>query len=126
MVSSGSMRDVMSLLHRRQMLCYLAICALTALWIDFTRLHLGQNSDSIVPILVSLQRWTPFYWEQSRFGMLVPLLALPFRHPLANLLVQDFLMIFAGLAAIGLLVRFFVRSQAWFAAACLSCLVFLV
>jgi hypothetical protein len=100
---------------------YLALCAAAAVWIDFSRIHLGQTSDSLIPILVSLQHWTPFYWEQSRFGMLVPLLALPFDDPLANLLVQDGLMIFSGLAAVGLLARFFVRSRAWFAAACGSC-----
>lgn len=97
---------------------YLLLCAAAALWIDFSRIHLGQTSDSLIPVLVSLQHWTPFYWEQSRFGMLVPLLAMPFDHPLANLLVQDGLMIFSGLAAIGFLTRFFIRSQAWFGAAC--------
>ncbi|MCI0682483.1 MAG: hypothetical protein L0Y71_10285 [Gemmataceae bacterium] len=100
---------------------YLLLCAVAALWIDCSRIHLGQTSDSLIPILVSLQQWTPFYWEQSRFGMLVPLVALPFDNPLVNLLVQDGLMIFSGLAAIGLLTHFFVRSKAWFAAACGSC-----
>jgi hypothetical protein len=97
-----------------------------ALWIDFSRIHSGQNSDSLIPVLVSLQQWTPFYWEQSRFGMLAPLLAMPFEHPLANLLVQDGVMIFAGLAAIGFLTRFFIRSRLWFSVACGSCAFFLL
>ena len=100
---------------------YLLLCAAAALWIDFSRIHLGQTSDSLIPVLVSLQHWTPFYWEQSRFGMLIPLFALPFNDPLVNLLVQDGLMIFSGLAAVGLLARFFMGSRAWFAAACGSC-----
>src|SRR5262245_16351545 len=105
---------------------YLLLCAVAALWIDFSRIHLGQTSDSLIPVLVSLQQWTPFYWEQSRFGMLTPLLAIPFDHPLANLLVQDGVMIFAGLAAIGLLTRFFIRSRIWFTVACGSSAVFLL
>jgi hypothetical protein len=106
--------------------CYLLLCAIAALWIDFSRIHLGQTSDSLIPVLVSLQHWTPFYWEQSRFGMLTPLLAMPIQQPLANLLVQDGVTIFAGLAAIGLLTRFFLRSRLWFGVACGSCAVFLV
>jgi hypothetical protein len=56
-------------------------------------------------VLVSLQRWTPFYWDQERYGMLVPLLALPVRDPLCNLLLQRFLLVFSGLAALVLVAR---------------------
>jgi hypothetical protein len=112
--------------RRRSLLGFLSLCAAVALWIDLSPIHLGQTSDSLIPVFVSLQHWTPFYWEQSRFGMLVPLLAMPFEQPLANLLVQNGLTIFAGLAAIGLMARFFIRSRAWFGAACGSCAVFLV
>jgi len=50
-------------------------------------LHRFQGSDSVVPVLVSLQRWTPFFWQQDRFGMLIPLLAMPVHDPLMNLAV---------------------------------------
>lgn len=115
----------MSAFVRRPLPLYLLLCAVAALWIDLSRIHLGQNSDSLIPVLASLQHWTPFYWEQSRFGMLVPLVAMPFQKPLVNLLVQDGLMIFAGLAAIGLLARFLIRSSTWLGIACASCAVFL-
>jgi hypothetical protein len=92
---------------------YLALCALAAAWVDLGSVHRLHCGDSIVPVLTSLYRWTPFYWEQNRFGMLVPLLALPFRHPLANLLVQDGLTVFAGLAALFLLARYIVRAPTW-------------
>jgi hypothetical protein len=63
--------------------------ALTAaLWIDLSGIHRFHNGDSIVPVLVSLYHWTPFYWEQNRLGMLLPALALPFKDPMTNLLVQ--------------------------------------
>src|SRR5262245_47757309 len=115
----------MSAACRRSLLGFLALCAAVALWIDLSPIHLGQTSDSLIPVLASLQHWTPFYWEQSRFGLLVPLLAMPFEHPLANLLMQNGLTIFAGLAAIGLMARFFIRSRAWSGAACGSCAVLL-
>ena len=45
--------------------------------------------------------------------MLIPLLAIPFRSPLANLLVQNALTIFAGLSVSFLLARYFVAGRAW-------------
>ena len=81
------------------------LVALLATWIDLGRLHTFQGSDSFIPILVSLQRWTPFFWGQDRFGMLVPLIAMPVQHPLANLLVQSWLMLVAALLAPFLLAR---------------------
>ena len=56
---------------------------------DLGTIHARHHADSLVPVMLSLHRWTPFYWEQDRFGMLVPLLARPFSHPLFNLLVQS-------------------------------------
>ena len=46
------------------------------------------HADTLIPALVSLQRWTLYYWGQDRWGMLLPALAMPIRHPLANLLTQ--------------------------------------
>jgi hypothetical protein len=50
-----------------------------------------QNADSLIPIFVSLESWSLFYWGQDRFGMLTPLLALPVRDSFINLLFQNFL-----------------------------------
>lgn len=57
-----------------------------------------QNADSLVPVYVSLYGWTPFFWDQDRYGMLLPLLALPVRDPLGNLLLQQLLRALALLA----------------------------
>jgi hypothetical protein len=89
---------------------YLASCAVAALWVDLGSIHRGHQADSLLNILVSLQCWTLFMWDQDRFGMLVPLLAAPVRNPLANLLVQEFAAIFAGLSVFYLLARHVVRS----------------
>ena len=89
----------------------LLLCAAAALWVDFGTLHRLHHGDSLLPVLVSLQYWTPFQWELDRHGMLVPLLALPVRHPLANLLVQGFLDVFGGLAAFFLLARYMLRES---------------
>jgi len=86
-------------------LAFLALAA-AALLVDLGRIHALEHGDSLVPVLVSLQRWTPMYWSQERYGMLVPLLALPFRDPLANLLVQRGLLVLSGLGAVLLLARY--------------------
>jgi hypothetical protein len=96
----------------RRVLLVLAL-ALAAVLVDLGRFHLHEHSDSIVPVLVSLQRWTPFYWDQERYGMLVPLLALPVRDPLLNLLLQRGLLVFAGLAAVVLLARHALSGRDW-------------
>ncbi len=97
-----------------------ALVGAQALWIDLSRFHALQNADSILPILVSLQHWTPFYWGQDRFGMLVPLLAVPIRSPLANLLVQNALTIFAALIAPFVVARYFVVDRRWIAVGALA------
>jgi hypothetical protein len=107
------------------MLMLLIVCAGVATWIDFGRLHRYHNGDALIPILVSLYRWTPFYWGQARFGMLLPLLAMPFRNPLTNLLVQMGLSIFAALVSMCLLARYTLPRGLWQLAALLSAAGFL-
>jgi hypothetical protein len=91
----------------------LALCAALALWIDLGSYHHFNNSDSLLPVLVSLYRWTPFYWDQNRVGMLTPLLALPIANPFHNLLFQAWLVLWAALAVPFLLARWVLRNPAW-------------
>jgi hypothetical protein len=111
--------------QRAQTILFCAAGALAALCIDFGAFHRLHNSDSIVPVMMSLYRWTPFYWEQDRFGMLVPLLAIPFKSPLANLLVQSAINLFCGLAAFFLCARYVARG-AWLFTGALSASLFLL
>src|SRR5271165_4625851 len=98
-----------------------ALLALTSVWIAFGHFQWGQHADSLVPVLVSLQHWTPYYWETDRYGMLLPLLAMPFRNPLTNMMVQSALGIFAGLSASFLLVYYyFGKSRIWLMGAALQ------
>ncbi len=97
--------------HRTAIL--LASLALAAALVDLGAFHALEHADSIVPVLVSLQRWTPFYWDQERYGMLVPLLALPVRDPLWNLFLQRGLLVLAGLAAVLLLARHVLAGRDW-------------
>src|SRR5258708_22759825 len=92
---------------------YLLISAGVAAWIDLGSLHRGQHADALIPVLVSLQRWTPYFWEQDRYGMLIPWLARPVTHPFGNLLVQGFLNVFCGLAAFFLLARYMLREGSY-------------
>jgi hypothetical protein len=103
----------------------LAVCAGIAMWIDFGTLHRHYNGDALIPTLVSLYRWTPFYWGQDRLGMLLPLLAVPLRNPLTNLLVQMGLSTFAALVSLCLLARYTLPWGLWQLAALLSAAGFL-
>jgi hypothetical protein len=96
-----------------------ALAAAAAL-VDLGTFHRLEQGDSIVPVLVSLQRWTPFYWDQERYGMLVPLLALPLRDPLWNLLFQRGALVLAGLGAVVLLARHVLAGRDWPLAGALS------
>ncbi|HSN93235.1 MAG TPA: hypothetical protein VLS93_18540, partial [Anaeromyxobacteraceae bacterium] len=98
---------------RRRAALLLGALALAALLVDLGRFHRLEHGDSIVPVLVALQRWTPFYWDQERYGMLVPLLSLPVRDPLGNLLVQRGLLVLAGLASVVLLARHVLSRRDW-------------
>src|SRR5262245_19136728 len=98
---------------------YLALSALLALLVNFRPgYHAFHNSDSLVPVMVSLCRWTPFFWDGNRVGMLLPALALPFDHPFENLLVQTGLTLFAAFASMFLLARFALRRPGWPLAGC--------
>ncbi|MBF5045590.1 hypothetical protein FGE12_24495 [Aggregicoccus sp. 17bor-14] len=72
-----------------------------------------QHGDSLVPALVSLYDWEPFYWEQDRFGMLVPLLVWPIRHPLGNVIAQFAVASFFTLLGPLLVSRFLLRGRSW-------------
>jgi hypothetical protein len=85
----------------------LAAAAAVAAWCSLGRLHAFHDSDSLLLVLVSTQRWTPFYWHEDRFGMLVPLLARPIHDPYLNLLFQGWITTTAGLVAPFLVAAFF-------------------
>ena len=99
-----------------------------AAWMGLGTLHQFQHADSLLTVLISTQRWTPFFWGQDRFGMLVPLVAMPIRHPLANLLAQGWMMTAAALLAPFVMARFLTgRAGPWLAiGACTNTLFFLV
>ena len=92
---------------------WLVACTLSAAWIDFGNIHRLHHADSLLNVLVSLYHWTPFFWEQDRYGMLIPLLATPIAHPLANLLAQDFCTIFSGASVFFLVARHALRDASY-------------
>src|SRR5882672_8519621 len=90
-------------------------------------LHDFQHADSLLTVLISTQRWTPFFWGQDRFGMLVPLMAMPVRDPLVNLLVQGWVMTVAALLAPFVMARFLIRrTGGWMAIGALADTLFLL
>ncbi len=107
-------------------LVVVAVLLLVAVWIDLGPYQRNQTSDSLVPVLQSLYRWTPFFWENNRNGSLVPLLAMPFHNPVTNLFVEDGIILFLGLAAFFLIARYLAPSHTWVLAGTVSGIIFLV
>jgi hypothetical protein len=84
-----------------------------AIWMDLSPLHGYHRADSFIPVFSSLYQWTPFFWEQNRFGQLIPLLSLWIDSPFANLLFQVGLRLFAVTASFFLLARTVVPRPYW-------------
>ncbi len=63
------------------------------------RVPLSQNADGLLETIMSLQRLTLFYWGQSRFANILPLLASPIRNPVLNADAQLGARIVLGLLA---------------------------
>jgi hypothetical protein len=96
---------------RRTVAFHLAWVTAAAVVLTLGRMHAHHQSDSLIPVFASLYAWTPYYWEQNRFGMVVALLATPFDHPLANLLVQNGVCLWAGLIAFPLAAAVLFRDR---------------
>ncbi|HEX5719295.1 MAG TPA: hypothetical protein VF179_24245 [Thermoanaerobaculia bacterium] len=84
-----------------------------ALWMDLSPLHGFHRADSFIPVFAGLYKWTPFFWEQNRFGQLIPLFSLPIDSPFANLLFQVGLRLFAVTGSFFLLARTVVPRPYW-------------
>jgi hypothetical protein len=80
---------------------------------DLSPIHAYHTSDSLIPVLSGLYRWTPFFWEQNRYGSLIPLLSLPIDSPFHNLLFQVALRLLAVAAAFFLMARMVVPGRYW-------------
>lgn len=92
---------------------YLLVSAVCGVLVTLSGLHRFHNADSLLPILVSVQHWTFFFWGQDRYGMFVPLLATPFSHPLTNLLVQTGISAASGFAGVYLTAAYLFRDRTW-------------
>lgn len=99
---------------------------LVATWLAGSERFHVYDADSLVPKLTSTMHWSFYYWHTARNGQLIALMAMPFKHPLANLVVQQWLGTFAGVMAIYLLVAFAIRKRPWFAPGTVAVASFLV
>jgi hypothetical protein len=93
--------------------CVCAAALALAVWMDLSPLHGFHRADSFIPVFAGLYQWTPFFWEQNRFGQLIPLLSLPIDSPFANLLFQVGLRLFAVTGSFFLLARTVVPRPYW-------------
>lgn len=81
--------------------------------------------DTIVAYMASLEKWTPFFWGQDRYGMLIPLLTLPISNPFYNIVLQNILHILTSVGAFFVLSRFLFSDDHWLEAGMLSLLLFI-
>jgi hypothetical protein len=79
--------------------------------VNFSWIQSWHNSDTIIPALISIEKYTPFYWSENRFGMLVPLLVAPVRDYGWNLLAQSQIIVLSGIGVLVLLSAFDRRSR---------------
>jgi hypothetical protein len=74
--------------------------------VNFSWIQSWHNSDTVIPALISIEKYSPYYWSENRFGMLVPLLVSPVRDYAWNLLAQSQIIIMAGIGVLALLNAF--------------------
>jgi hypothetical protein len=102
-----------------------------AVTINFSGIQAGHDSDSVLMAFISIDRWTPFYWGDNRYGMPIPLLASFIRDYRWNLLFQTQILTLAALGVVCSMNLFFLHASetpvvARLGAACLSMPVFFV
>ena len=103
-----------------------AAVVLAGTLLAFSSLQRFADADSLIPVFVSTLHWTPFYWGQARFGMLVPLMAMPVANPLANLLLQDSINAVFSISAFFALARYLCPRPTWPIAGAIAALLALV
>ena len=102
--------------HARIRLIFACVFAVAAICINLSWIHTKHDADSLLISLISIERWTPYYWADNRFGMLLPLLASPIRSYMANLLVETQLSVVATLLAVVLFQCFLLERERGFTA----------
>ncbi len=81
----------------------LALLSLTICFSDIQQFH---TSDSVLVALMSLDRFTPFFWNENRIGNLTPLATMWVRSPYLNLILQAFLYTSGPILCFALMNRF--------------------
>lgn len=100
---------------------------LAAAVVTFVCLPWRQNADDLLTTLMSIQHLTLYFWEQDRFGNLLPALTCWIRDPTTNAETQIALRIASGLIApVFFTAAIFPRAtDAWWAALLTDCAVLL-
>lgn len=88
--------------------------------------HSLSTGDELVPVLVSTQSMSVFYWGADRFGMLLPLLTRFVQDPLWNLVSQNFLCAVMAFSSFFAACRFFFGPGSWLLAGALMTLTALI
>jgi hypothetical protein len=79
--------------------------------INLSWIHTRHDADTLLASLISIERWTPYYWGDNRLGSLLPLLASFVREYVPNMLLQTQISVFATLAAAVVFQCFFLDRE---------------
>lgn len=91
----------------------LVFSLLAAILISLSPYHIDVNADTLVNYLIALVKWTPFYWSQDRYGMLIPLVSSMVKTPVANVIFQHTTHITMSLLSFFLLANFLFPRGRW-------------
>ena len=91
--------------------CQLAL-VLVAVLVNASEIQQFHNSDTVLVSFVSIDHWLPFYWDDNRYGMPLPLLASFIKDYQLNLLFQTQLTVFAAFAVVCFINSFFLYEPA--------------
>jgi hypothetical protein len=73
---------------------FIAAC-ISPFWVLITGALQNQQADNLLPAFFSTDHLTWFYWSQTRFGNIDPVLAFPIQDIRLNLIFQVFLRVFS-------------------------------
>jgi hypothetical protein len=97
----------------------LFISMVGSLTVAMSSYHYDLSADTLVNYLISLIHWTPFYWDQDRYGMLIPGLCAWITDPVSNAICQSALHALTSFLTFFLLAKFLWRDR-WLEAGALA------
>jgi len=118
------MKSMFNAHARLQIALVLIFALIVGVTVAFSSYYDLISSDAVIVYLAGLMRWTPFYWGQDRYGMLIPALTQWIREPHLHMIAQNALHVMTSIASFFLLARYLFPGPRWRETALLALLLF--